>query len=100
MCFIEQDEEDWFTPYKMAYTNTFGKPHWIDFVAKEYEACRERVGISDYSSFTKIDLWVYTLLYFPLYVIIYNFISSLKAMKWSNHYSICVRMMSMCQSVL
>lgn len=43
----------------MAYTNTFGKPHWIDFVAKEYEACRERVGISDYSSFTKIDLWVF-----------------------------------------
>lgn len=57
--FVEQDEEDWFTPYKMAYTNTFGKPHWIDFAAKEYEACRERVGISDYSSFTKIDLWVF-----------------------------------------
>lgn len=42
----------------MAYTNTFGKPDWFDFVAKEYEACREGVGISDYSSFTKIDLWV------------------------------------------
>lgn len=26
-------------------------------MADEYAACRERVGISDYSSFTKIDLW-------------------------------------------
>lgn len=53
----EDDPQDWSTPYRMAYTNTFGKPPWFDFVAKEYQACRERVGISDYSSFTKIDLW-------------------------------------------
>lgn len=43
---------------RIAYTNTFGKPPWFEFVAEEYAACRERVGISDYSSFTKIDLWV------------------------------------------
>ncbi|XP_048507943.1 pyruvate dehydrogenase phosphatase regulatory subunit, mitochondrial isoform X2 [Athalia rosae] len=43
--------------YKIAYTNTFGKPAWFDYVAKEYAACRETVGLSDYSSFTKIDLW-------------------------------------------
>lgn len=48
---------DWSTPYRIAYTNTFGKPPWFEFVAKEYAACREGVGISDYSSFTKIDLW-------------------------------------------
>ncbi|XP_018566910.1 pyruvate dehydrogenase phosphatase regulatory subunit, mitochondrial [Anoplophora glabripennis] len=53
----EQDKRDWSAPYRMAYTNTFGKPPWFDFVAKEYAACRESVGISDYSSFTKIDLW-------------------------------------------
>ncbi|XP_043289397.1 pyruvate dehydrogenase phosphatase regulatory subunit, mitochondrial [Venturia canescens] len=43
--------------YKIAYTNTFGKPPWFDPVADEYAACRETVGLSDYSSFTKIDLW-------------------------------------------
>lgn len=50
--------EDWSTTYHMAsINNTFGKPHWFDRVALEYASCREGVGISDYSSFTKIDLW-------------------------------------------
>ncbi|XP_075230059.1 pyruvate dehydrogenase phosphatase regulatory subunit, mitochondrial [Lycorma delicatula] len=44
-------------PYRIAATNTFGKPDWFDFVDAEYAACREMVGLSDYSSFTKIDLW-------------------------------------------
>ncbi|KAI5700708.1 hypothetical protein M8J75_002244 [Diaphorina citri] len=39
-----------------AWTGTFGKPHWFELVAEEYEACRETVGLSDYSSFTKLDL--------------------------------------------
>ncbi|XP_054274258.1 pyruvate dehydrogenase phosphatase regulatory subunit, mitochondrial isoform X2 [Macrosteles quadrilineatus] len=43
-------------PYRIAETNTFAKPDWFDFVAREYEACRETVGLCDYSSFTKIDL--------------------------------------------
>ncbi|CAB0020419.1 unnamed protein product [Nesidiocoris tenuis] len=45
------------TPYRIAVTNTFGKPPWFDYVSSEYEACRESVGISDYSSFTKLELW-------------------------------------------
>lgn len=45
-------------PYRIAYTNTYGKPPWFNFVRDEYEACREQVGLSDYSSFTKIDFWV------------------------------------------
>ncbi|XP_030753768.1 pyruvate dehydrogenase phosphatase regulatory subunit, mitochondrial [Sitophilus oryzae] len=53
----EQESFDWSTPYRTAYTNTFGKPPWFNFVAREYAACREGVGISDYSSFTKVDLW-------------------------------------------
>ncbi|EZA56486.1 pyruvate dehydrogenase phosphatase regulatory subunit, mitochondrial [Ooceraea biroi] len=48
---------DGFQRYKIAYTNTFGKPPWFDAVAHEYAACREAIGLSDYSSFTKIDLW-------------------------------------------
>lgn len=44
--------------FKIAHTNTFGKPPWFDSVASEYAACRETIGLSDYSSFTKIDLWV------------------------------------------
>lgn len=44
--------------YRTAETNTFAKPDWFDVVAKEYEACRETVGLCDYSSFTKIDLTV------------------------------------------
>lgn len=55
---LVQESQDWSTPYRIAYTNTFGKPPWFDHVAAEYAACRETVGISDYSSFTKIDLWV------------------------------------------
>ncbi|XP_033223647.1 pyruvate dehydrogenase phosphatase regulatory subunit, mitochondrial [Belonocnema kinseyi] len=43
--------------YKIAYTDTFGKPPWFECVAHEYAACREKIGLSDYSSFTKIDLW-------------------------------------------
>ncbi|KAJ8922391.1 hypothetical protein NQ315_004336 [Exocentrus adspersus] len=53
----EQERKDWSKPFRMAYTNTFGKPPWFDCVAKEYAVCREGVGISDYSSFTKVDLW-------------------------------------------
>ncbi|XP_018058910.1 PREDICTED: pyruvate dehydrogenase phosphatase regulatory subunit, mitochondrial isoform X2 [Atta colombica] len=48
---------DGFQRYKIAYTNTFSKPPWFDAVAQEYAACREAIGLSDYSSFTKIDLW-------------------------------------------
>ncbi|ENN70883.1 pyruvate dehydrogenase phosphatase regulatory subunit, mitochondrial [Dendroctonus ponderosae] len=53
----DHEDFDWSMPYRIAYTNTFGKPPWFDFVAREYAACREGVGISDYSSFTKVDLW-------------------------------------------
>lgn len=53
----ETDRGNGLHPYRIAYTNTFGKPPWYDWVSDEYSACREAVGISDYSSFTKIDLW-------------------------------------------
>ncbi|KAK7062511.1 hypothetical protein SK128_002111 [Halocaridina rubra] len=35
---------------------TFRKPAFFDFVREEYQACRERVGIIDLSSFTKIEI--------------------------------------------
>ncbi|XP_066592001.1 pyruvate dehydrogenase phosphatase regulatory subunit, mitochondrial isoform X2 [Prorops nasuta] len=54
---LDINNSDTFRGYKIAYTNTFSKPPWFEPVAKEYAACRETVGISDYSSFTKIDLW-------------------------------------------
>ena len=37
-------------------TPSFGKPHWFEAVKSEYAACRERVAILDYSSFTKISI--------------------------------------------
>ncbi|XP_065214392.1 pyruvate dehydrogenase phosphatase regulatory subunit, mitochondrial [Planococcus citri] len=37
--------------------NTFCKPAYFDAVNDEYTACREAVGLIDYSSYTKIDLW-------------------------------------------
>lgn len=37
-------------------TPSFGKPHWFDAVRSEYNACRERVAILDYSSFPKISI--------------------------------------------
>lgn len=43
--------------FRIAYTKTFSKPHWFDIVASEYRACREKIALCDYSSFTKIDLW-------------------------------------------
>lgn len=42
--------------FRICRTNTFHCPPWFHSVAEEYRACRERVAISDYSSFTKIDL--------------------------------------------
>ncbi|XP_043224841.1 pyruvate dehydrogenase phosphatase regulatory subunit, mitochondrial-like isoform X2 [Amphibalanus amphitrite] len=42
--------------FSIAVTDSFSKPRWFDRVEEEYNACRERVAISDYSSFTKIDL--------------------------------------------
>lgn len=42
---------------RIACTRTFGKPSWFEHVQSEYHACRERVGILDYSSFTKLELW-------------------------------------------
>lgn len=54
----DSEESYGLPPYKVANTGTFGKPHWFDRVELEYTACRETVGLSDYSSFTKMDLWV------------------------------------------
>lgn len=36
------------TVFRVAYTKTFGKPHWFHLVEDEYRACRERIGICDY----------------------------------------------------
>nr|XP_014093970.1 pyruvate dehydrogenase phosphatase regulatory subunit, mitochondrial [Bactrocera oleae] len=57
--FDPNDKKDEFgiTRFRTAETTTFGKPPWFDHVANEYNACRERIGIADYSSFTKYDLW-------------------------------------------
>ncbi|KAK8751774.1 hypothetical protein OTU49_010291 [Cherax quadricarinatus] len=44
-------------PFQMAFTNTWTKPPWFNYVAEEYAACRERVAIFDYSSFAKFDVW-------------------------------------------
>jgi len=55
--FQPTDDYDGGTPYRIAATNTFGFPPWFDYVASEYEASRETIGLSDYSSFTKIELW-------------------------------------------
>ncbi|KAB0792639.1 hypothetical protein PPYR_14600 [Photinus pyralis] len=53
----EQVSSDWSVPYRIASTDTFGIPPWFDYVASEYDACREGAGISDYSSFAKLDIW-------------------------------------------
>lgn len=42
----------------IAKASSFYKPIWFDAVCDEYTACRETVGLIDYSSYTKIDLWV------------------------------------------
>lgn len=42
---------------RIAETKTFSKPAYFDLVANEYESCRERIGICDYSSFSKFDIW-------------------------------------------
>jgi pyruvate dehydrogenase phosphatase regulatory subunit len=50
-------EESRVSKFRIAETKTFGKPPWFDIVAGEYEACREKIALLDYSSFTKMDLW-------------------------------------------
>lgn len=59
----DSDTKNGLHPYRIAYTNTYGKPPWFEFVRNEYSACREQVGLSDYSSFTKIDFWVCMILH-------------------------------------
>lgn len=58
LCYTDLETIDGFQRCKVAYTNTFSKPPWFESVSNEYAACREFIGLSDYSSFTKIDLWV------------------------------------------
>lgn len=43
--------------FRISQTSTFGKPEWFDHVSVEYDACRDKIGLADYSSFTKYDLW-------------------------------------------
>jgi len=50
---FQKNEE---SPYQIAYTKSFMKPHWFDAVRREYRSCRETVAICDYSTFTKLDL--------------------------------------------
>ena len=48
-------------PFRVAYTNTFMKPHWFESVRNEYRACRESVANADYSSFHQIgfdSIWI------------------------------------------
>lgn len=55
---LTRDKNNQYPSFRISYTNTFAKPPWFELVEEEYKACRERIGLSDYSSFTKIDLWV------------------------------------------
>ncbi|KAM7348317.1 pyruvate dehydrogenase phosphatase regulatory subunit, mitochondrial [Cochliomyia hominivorax] len=50
-------DESGLPKFRISQTKTFGKPPWFDHVASEYTACREGLGLADYSSFTKYDLW-------------------------------------------
>jgi glycine cleavage system aminomethyltransferase T len=45
-------------PIYSGQSSVYGYPEWHSYVAKEYEACRERVGIIDLSSFSKFDIMV------------------------------------------
>ncbi|KFM67069.1 Pyruvate dehydrogenase phosphatase regulatory subunit, mitochondrial, partial [Stegodyphus mimosarum] len=36
---------------------TFYKPPWFDYLESEYMACRRKVALLDYSSFTKLEVW-------------------------------------------
>lgn len=47
------------TDLPSARVDVYGKPPWFDAVKSEYEACRERVALLDYSSFTKLEVWVH-----------------------------------------
>ncbi|CAL1294307.1 unnamed protein product [Larinioides sclopetarius] len=37
--------------------STFYKPDWFDYLESEYMACRRKVALLDYSSFTKLEVW-------------------------------------------
>lgn len=51
--YYDLTNKDGRTPKVAAYE----KPLWIDAVKSEYEACRDRVALLDYSSFTKLEVW-------------------------------------------
>lgn len=90
-------EEDGSVKFRISETKTFGKPKWFDFVEKEYTACREKMGLCDYSSFTKIDLWVSECVAFAflnslLKILFLITTFSQKAETWLTHFNTCARM--------
>lgn len=48
--------DDSANPIYCGQDSTLGQPHWFPNVRKEYEACRERVGLIDMTSFSKFDV--------------------------------------------
>jgi len=42
--------------HRFLETPSFSRPHWLESVHEEYQACRERVALLDYCSFTKLEL--------------------------------------------
>lgn len=56
-CYFKTDETGLTENENAIDTVTFFKPPWFDYLESEYMACRRKVALLDYSSFTKLEVW-------------------------------------------
>ncbi|KAK6105343.1 Aminomethyltransferase folate-binding domain family protein [Brugia pahangi] len=54
--YTEEDAEDTSLSFYSGQFSLIGRPEWFELVAREYDACRERVGVIDLSSFAKFNI--------------------------------------------
>uniref|UniRef100_A0A0R3RQV8 DAO domain-containing protein n=1 Tax=Elaeophora elaphi TaxID=1147741 RepID=A0A0R3RQV8_9BILA len=54
--YAEENAEDTSLSFYSGQFSLVGRPEWFGLVAREYNACRERVGLIDLSSFVKFNI--------------------------------------------
>ncbi|EJW70878.1 hypothetical protein WUBG_18215 [Wuchereria bancrofti] len=59
--YTEEDAEDTSLSFYSGQFSLIGRPEWFELVAREYDACRERVGVIDLSITLRILIYAWYL---------------------------------------
>ncbi|MCP9261091.1 hypothetical protein DINM_004181 [Dirofilaria immitis] len=54
--YTKENAKDTSLSFYSGQFSLLGRPEWFELVAREYDACRERVGVIDLSSFAKFNI--------------------------------------------